>query len=197
MRVLGEVDMKIYWNIVAACWVALALYWAVSGLRVRAPKRTVSLMFTVPNMLLMYAGFVLALLPRFDVAPLSTRLAPSADWLQSIATFFALAGVAFAIWSRSVLGASWSATVRVYADQRVVSHGPYAFVAHPIYSGISLALLGTALVGGTVGHALGFVLVMASFYLKARKEERLMSAEFGAAYADYRRGVKFMIPFVW
>jgi protein-S-isoprenylcysteine O-methyltransferase Ste14 len=189
--------LDIYWNIVAACWVALVLYWIVSGLRVRAPKRTVSLMFTVPNTLLLYMGFVLALMQRFDVAPLSTRLAPTADWFESIATFLAVSGVAFSIWSRSVLGSSWSATVRVHADQRVVSNGPYAFVAHPIYTGISLALLGTALVGGTVGHALGFFLVVISFCLKARKEERLMCAEFGPAYADYRRGVKFMIPFVW
>jgi protein-S-isoprenylcysteine O-methyltransferase Ste14 len=27
-------------------------------------------------------------------------------------------------------------------------------------------------------------------------EERLMRVEFGAAYLDYRRGVKFIIPFV-
>jgi protein-S-isoprenylcysteine O-methyltransferase Ste14 len=188
--------MKFHWNIVAACWLVLALYWAVTGLRVRVPKRAVSLAFTIPNTLLLYAGFILALMQRFDVAPLAMRFAPSADWFEFIAMMLVVTGIAFAIWSRFVLGASWSATVRVHAGQRVVRTGPYAFVAHPIYTGISLALLGTALVAGTLGNALGFALVVVSFCLKARKEERLMSAEFGAAYVDYRRGVKFMIPFV-
>jgi protein-S-isoprenylcysteine O-methyltransferase Ste14 len=57
-------------------------------------------------------------------------------------------------------------------------------------------MLGTAIVGGSVGNLLGFVLVVASFWQKGRREERLMLAEFGDAYSDYRRGVNFMIPFV-
>jgi len=40
------------------------------------------------------------------------------------------------------------------------------------------------------------VLVVASFWQKGRREERLMVAEFGDAYSEYRRGVKFMVPFV-
>src|SRR5262245_3525509 len=108
--------MNPYWNIVAACWLVLAVYWAVSGLRIRASKRTVSPWFTIPNTLLLYAGFVLALMQRFDVAPLSIRFAPSADWFESIATLLVMTGVVFAIWSRMVIGTSWSATVRVHTD---------------------------------------------------------------------------------
>jgi len=186
-----------HWDIVAACWLALVVYWTVNGLRVRAPKRSVSLVFTIPNTLLLYAGFVLALMQKFDVAPLSTRIVPSTGAVGLVGVIFTVSGVAFALWSRWVLGANWSATVRVLADQRLISGGPYAFVAHPIYTGILLALLGTALVGGTVGHALGLGLVAVSFGHKARMEERLMCAEFGDAYVAYRRSVKFLIPFVF
>jgi protein-S-isoprenylcysteine O-methyltransferase Ste14 len=91
---------------------------------------------------------------------------------------------------------NWSATVRIVADQHVIRTGPYAFVAHPIYTGISLAAFGTALVGGTLGNALGFAMIVVSLCSKGLMEERLMRAEFGAAYVDYRRGVKFIIPFV-
>ncbi|HTO56252.1 MAG TPA: isoprenylcysteine carboxylmethyltransferase family protein [Pseudomonadales bacterium] len=186
-----------HWDIVAACWLALVVYWTVNGLRVRAPKRSVSLVFTIPNTLLLYAGFVLALMQKFDVAPLSTRIVPSTEGFGLVGAMLTASGVAFAIWSRRVLGHSWSATARVVADQRLISGGPYAFVAHPIYTGILLALLGTALVGGTVGHALGLGLVAVSFGHKARMEERLMCAEFGDAYVAYRRSVKFLIPFVF
>ena len=80
--------------------------------------------------------------------------------------------------------------------QHIVCGGPYARVAHPIYSGIALASLGAAIVGGSIGNLLGMALVAVSFWQKGRREEQLMLAEFGAAYADYRRRVKFMIPFV-
>ncbi len=186
-----------YWNIVAACWVVFWLYWTLSSLRRHTPKRAVSWSFTVPNTILLYAGFVLMLHRGINIAPLSTRFAPSTEWFDAAATLLVISGIAFAIWSRFVLGASWSATVRIHTDQRVVRSGPYALVAHPIYTGISLAALGTALVGGTVATASGFALLVGSFCSKGRMEERLMSAEFGAAYADYRRGVKFLIPFVW
>ena len=52
------------------------------------------------------------------------------------------------------------------------------------------------LVGGTVGNLVGFFLVVVSFWMKARMEERLLLVEFGDEYAAYRRNVKFMIPFV-
>jgi protein-S-isoprenylcysteine O-methyltransferase Ste14 len=186
-----------YWNIVAACWVVFWLYWTANGWRAPTPKRSVSWSFTVPNTLLLYAGFVLMLHRGIDIAPLSIRFAPTAEWFAAVATALVASGIAFATWSRVVLGASWSATVRIHADQRVVRSGPYAFVAHPIYTGISLAALGTALVSGTLASGLGFALILVSFCSKGRMEERLMNVEFGSAYADYRRGVKFIIPFVW
>ena len=178
------------------CWVVFWLYWSVSGWRLHTPKRTVSWAFTIPNTLLLYVGFVLMLIQRNLFAPLGIRLAPSTDWLQATSTMLVVLGVAFAIWSRFVLGVNWSATVRIHADQHVIRTGPYAYVAHPIYTGISLAALGTALVGGTLGNALGFTLIVVSLCSKGLMEERLMRVEFGAAYVDYRRGVKFIVPFI-
>jgi protein-S-isoprenylcysteine O-methyltransferase Ste14 len=188
--------MTTHWGIVAACWVVFWCYWGISGLRRHSPKRTVSATFTVLNGSLLYSGFALVLIRHIDVVPLSVRFVSGADWLEVAGTILVVLGCAFAIWSRWVLGANWSATVRINEGQRVIRSGPYAFVAHPIYSGIALAVLGTALVGGTVGNLLGFVLVIVSFWIKARMEEQLLLVEFGDEYAAYRRNVKFMIPFV-
>jgi protein-S-isoprenylcysteine O-methyltransferase Ste14 len=52
-------------------------------------------------------------------------------------------------------------------------------------------------VGDTLRNALGFALVVASLVSNGRLEERLMLTEFGTAYAAYRDGVKFLIPFIW
>jgi protein-S-isoprenylcysteine O-methyltransferase len=185
-----------YWNFVATCWIAFAFVWGVAGLRIRAPKRRASIGFTLLNTALLYAGFILVFLGRVNGTPLGVRFTPDASIVGFAGVLLILSGFAIAMWARWVLGANWSATARIGEGQYMVCRGPYAQVAHPIYSGIALATLGTAIVGGSIGNLLGFGLVVLSFWQKGRREERLMVAEFGNAYSAYRRRVKFMIPFV-
>jgi protein-S-isoprenylcysteine O-methyltransferase Ste14 len=65
-------------------------------------------------------------------------------------------GVCFAVWARSHLGKYWSGRITLKEDHRVIQTGPYAWVRHPIYSGLLLALLGTVLTVGTLQACLGF-----------------------------------------
>lgn len=188
--------MTPYWEIVAGCWVVFWLFWTISGVRVHSPKRKASRAFTILNGGMLYAGFALVLIRHIDVEPIAFHFVSGGRLVAVAGTSLVILGVAFAIWSRWVLGANWSATVRINEGQHLVRSGPYSIVAHPIYSGIALAILGTALVGGTLGGLLGFALVVASFWMKGRMEEQFMLSEFGDEYATYRRDVKFMIPFV-
>jgi protein-S-isoprenylcysteine O-methyltransferase Ste14 len=106
-------------------------------------------------------------------------------------------GVAIAWWARLHLGLLWSARVTRKADHKVVDSGPYALVRHPIYSGMLLSLLATAIAKGTILGVSGFVILLTGFWLKARLEERWLTAELGAdLYADYRRRVPMLLPFV-
>ena len=82
-------------------------------------------------------------------------------------------------------------------DHELVRNGPYALVRHPIYSGLALAILGTALAVGEVRCLLAFILVVFEFKRKSLQEERFMIEQFGAQYVQYRREVKSLIPFVW
>ena len=54
------------------------------------------------------------------------------------------AGIAFAVWARHYLGRNWSGTVTVKQDHELIRSGPYRLVRHPIYTGLLLAILGTA-----------------------------------------------------
>ncbi len=73
--------------------------------------------------------------------------------------------------------------------------GPYRFVRHPIYSGLLLAILGTALATSLVG-LVAVVVLGAYFYLSGSVEERNLTATFPTAYPEYRRRTKMLIPFV-
>ena len=109
----------------------------------------------------------------------------------------ALLGVLFTWWARIHLGPLWSGQITVKQDHRIVDTGPYALVRHPIYSGLILAILATAAAQATITGLVGAALIVIGVWLKARTEERFLSAELGAeAYGDYRRRVPMLVPFL-
>lgn len=107
------------------------------------------------------------------------------------------AGLGIAVLARVTLGRNWSGTVAVKVDHQLIRGGPYAVVRHPIYSGLALAPLGTAVFYTRVGCLLGVALAVIGWRLKSPTEEAFMEREFGAEYAAYKRRVKAPIPLVW
>ena len=102
---------------------------------------------------------------------------------------------AFTWWARLTLGDLWSGTVSKKEDHQIVEHGPYAVVRHPIYTGILLASFALAIQIGMLANLIGAVLLAVGFWMRARAEERFLSAELGeAAYADYRRRTPMLAP---
>jgi protein-S-isoprenylcysteine O-methyltransferase len=107
-----------------------------------------------------------------------------------------VAGLGFSLWARFALGRNWSGTVTIKRDHELVRSGPYAIVRHPIYSGILLALLATAIARGHLGAFVGLAVAALTLRLKALSEESFMVEQFGAQYSAYQREVKALIPFV-
>jgi Putative protein-S-isoprenylcysteine methyltransferase len=67
----------------------------------------------------------------------------------------------------------------------LISHGLFAWVRHPIYSGLFLAFAGWALFTGSLYKLLVACLLLGWFFLKSRYEERLLLAKF-PEYRNYR-----------
>jgi protein-S-isoprenylcysteine O-methyltransferase Ste14 len=122
------------------------------------------------------------------------RLYPGIEGIAVFGMLMTLAGVLFACWARVVLGRNWSGVVQVKQDHELIERGPYRYVRHPIYTGLLLAFLGTAVAIGELRGFLAVVIVGVSFWRKLRLEERWMSEQFGTAYADYMRRVKALVP---
>ena len=106
------------------------------------------------------------------------------------------AGLGFAVWARRCLGRNWSGIVTVKQGHELIRSGPYALVRHPIYTGLLLAILGTASAIGEWRGLIAFVLITAGFVLKLRIEEDFISETFGEQYARYRAEVPALIPFI-
>lgn len=105
------------------------------------------------------------------------------------------AGFLFAWWARIHLGRLWSAGITRKENHRVIDTGPYALVRHPIYTGVIVAVLATAAAQAKLTGLVGAAVIVFGLWLKARTEERFLTAELGAdAYGAYRRRVPMLIP---
>lgn len=107
-----------------------------------------------------------------------------------------VAGLAFAIWARVVIGRNWSGAVTLKEDHQLVERGPYRLVRHPIYTGILSMCVATAIVLGHLAGSIGVAIVFVSFWIKLIREEKVMLNRFPDKYAAYRQRVKRLIPFV-
>jgi protein-S-isoprenylcysteine O-methyltransferase Ste14 len=118
------------------------------------------------------------------------------DTMEQILFVVALVGLAVTWWARIHLGTLWSGTVTRKAHHKVIKTGPYAIVRHPIYAGISLALIATVLLRPGWLGILGAALIIASFVLKYRLEERFLMQELGPEYKHYKRETPALVPFM-
>jgi protein-S-isoprenylcysteine O-methyltransferase Ste14 len=105
-------------------------------------------------------------------------------------------GLGLVLWGRLVLGKMYNVSsalgAQLYADQRLITHGPYAIVRNPMYVGIIAATLGGLLIYRT--WSLVFALTFFGLVIRARREEQVLAAEFGQQWADYCRQVPGWIP---
>jgi protein-S-isoprenylcysteine O-methyltransferase Ste14 len=115
--------------------------------------------------------------------------------LEVIGTILFASGLGLAIWARVYLGRNWGMPMTEKAEPELVTSGPYKFVRHPIYSGILLALVGTAL-ATNLYWLIAVCIVGAYFVYSASVEERIMTSSFPATYPSYRERTKMLIPFV-
>jgi len=176
-------------------WLTLAAVWSIRALGVKKALRRESSVSRLYHLLFMTAVFALLFRHDFRIGRLGLRIITSAEAAYAGLVVTVL-GAAFAIWARWTVGQNWSATVAVKEDHSFVDCGPYRIVRHPIYAGILLAMLGTALVYGEAGCFLAVSLAFVAWWLKARMEEEFMTQQFGEDYRRYQRNVGQFIPFV-
>jgi len=121
-------------------------------------------------------------------------LSPMSGWFM---VAIVAGGFAFCWWARLYLGSLWSGRITLKEDHHVVDTGPYAFVRHPIYTGIIVASIATAAERGSGYGILGLVLITAGYWIKARMEERFLRETLGAdSYDAYARQTAMLIPYL-
>lgn len=181
---------------VSAAWMTFLAYWAVMAFSVKRTARRQNLRGRFFHVLIgAIASFLLVGSSR-RWGGLAIRFVPRAAGFAIAGALLAWIGIGLAIWARTILGRNWSATPTVKVDHALIRSGPYSVVRHPIYSGLLVAGLGTALAIGEARCLLAVAIMFIGWLWKSRTEEQLMIEQFGHEYEDYRRHTWALVPFV-
>jgi protein-S-isoprenylcysteine O-methyltransferase Ste14 len=166
-------------------WIVFAVVWIIGA---RFGKRTTRMENSSERAFHIMGSVLAAWLVFHSDIPANSNIQKGIGFVLSVA------GVALAIWARVLLGTNWSGMVTLKEDHELIRRGPYVYVRHPIYSGMLLALLGTAIWFGRWEGFVGFGIAFVTFLIKSRTEERFMVDHFGDQYRRYRSEVRALIP---
>jgi len=100
--------------------------------------------------------------------------------------------------STHALGRQWRLDAGLNSDHELVRSGPYRLIRHPIYTSMLCMLLGTGLLLVTPLTLLlpSIVFFVIGTEIRVRIEEKLLAAQFGDEFLEYRRRVPAYIPFL-
>lgn len=155
------------------CWLLFLVYWLISARRLKvvverqAPQAARS--YKLPTLL----GGLLLWWPA-AVPGLDHELYDRPAALRFVAAAVYMLGLGVACWARATLAGNWSSNVTFKRDHELIQTGPYRWARHPIYTGLTLMALGTALLVDRAGAWLGFLLMTLGFWIKLKHEESLL-----------------------
>lgn len=175
-------------------WGLLGLYWLLHARRAGSTAVQEAAWWRVIRLGILSLTFVLLLSPWLRRGLLGQRFLPDTPTGQVLGVAITGVGILLCVWARVHLGNYWSDKVVLKTDHQLVRTGPYRYLRHPIYSGVLLGILGTAIVLGEWRGILALAIMSANYFVKARREERLLAGQFGAQYAEYRKQAGFLAP---
>jgi protein-S-isoprenylcysteine O-methyltransferase Ste14 len=175
--------------IIGVCWLAFFIAWAIMAMIYGGGGRRSRNAAAIGLRLLMVAAAYLSVTYGYALQPFGAFT----ERVAIAGAIICFLGLQFAIWARVTLGRSWGMPMTLHDNPELVTSGPYSLVRHPIYTALSVMLIGTSLVFPFMVLPSLIMIVYCTF--AARREERDMTQRF-PSYADYKRRSKFIVPFL-
>lgn len=187
-------DVPIPRLIIFVLWLAWLIYWIIAARTAKTTRQREQPVWLAVHTLALLAAGLLYGAPKLAPLALQQRFVPDGALFPMIGTVLVAVGLVIAVWARHHLGTNWSGMAALKQQHTLIRSGPYHAVRHPIYSGLLLALLGTAIAIGAWRSLVGFVIALLVFLHRMRFEEAFMAEAFGDEYARYRRASWRLIP---
>ena len=175
--------------VLALAWGAFWLYWLAAAFSMKRGRIPWSRELGI-RVVIVAVVFVLVRVGAFRHQGRNTEA-----WRAGLGLVLLAVGLAFAIWARVHIGRNWGMPMTQKDQPDLVTSGPYAHVRHPIYAGILLAVVGTAVAIAWI-WLIAAALAAAYFIYSATAEERYMAKQFPDTYLAYKLSTKMLIPFL-
>ena len=185
------------WQIELIPWYVFLGYWVITWLRVKRTKAREKSVDRLITVVVVVIAYNLLFAQWLRMGPLRLRFLPEDPRIAWAGIAVTWVGVSVAVWARYCLGEYWSARVTLKEGHQLIRTGPYRFVRHPIYTGMLLGSVGTALVVGEWRGVLAVVMLLAAHSRKAMREESMLTREFREEYKAYRKQTGFLFPRLW
>ncbi|MGA9453063.1 MAG: isoprenylcysteine carboxylmethyltransferase family protein [Verrucomicrobiia bacterium] len=182
-------------SIIIGCWIIFLGYWLISALGQKAMAERQSLLSTLAHRIPVGLGWWMLAYPGLP-PPMNLALISRTNWALVTGAVVCVFGLFVTIWARWTLAGNWSSDVTFKQGHELVRTGPYRFVRHPIYTGLLVMGLGSAIEIGRLRCWLSIVVVGIGFWIKLKQEESLMRRHFPDEYPAYQKQVKALVPFV-
>ncbi len=179
-----------------AIWLLWIIFWLALARNVKVTVRRHAALPRLLNLALLYGAAALLAGPFAPVPWLTGRVLPSSQWKIwcALGAALTLLGMLCALWARICLGRNWSSVAAVKDDHELVTGGPYRWVRHPIYAGLTLGFVGTAVAIGQWRGVLALALSLIAIAQRILVEERFMRQQFGTVYDVYAQRVRALVP---
>jgi protein-S-isoprenylcysteine O-methyltransferase Ste14 len=182
---------------IGVVWIAFVTYWLISSFgskkSVRGPRRFAGLVARIAVAMLIVIAFRGHLFHQTEhvFSSVTSNVYCAATGLALI-----VVGLSFAVWARVNIGNNWGMPMTLKEEPELITSGPYAFVRHPIYSGILFAMAASIIVYGIISLMI-LLIAGAYFVYSAKREEANLVAQMPDAYPAYKQRSKMLIPFVF
>jgi len=175
-------------------WTGWFVVWLLWAFQSKQTQRKESPASRIGYTLVAWASMYLMFSPNPLRGQWLGGILPYRAWIGRTGIAVTAAGFALTLWARFRLGSNWSGAVTVKVGHELVRTGPYRLVRHPIYTGLILALAGTALALDQWRGVAAVGLLWVSFTIKRLREEQFMRQTFGAQYIEYSRNTGAIFP---
>jgi protein-S-isoprenylcysteine O-methyltransferase Ste14 len=190
MRVWKHEDVHALEIVFGIGWAAFWIYWLIAAFSMKRGRQSWGREVRV-RVLLIVLVTILIRVRAFHGGGIH-----STTWRSVVGMVLWAAGLAFAIWARLHIGRNWGTPMSQKDEPELVTSGPYRLVRHPIYTGILVAGVGTA-----IALSWSWLLIVAVtgiyFIYSAIVEERYMTTQFPDTYEAYKRSTKMLVPFIF
>lgn len=175
-------------------WIVFLVYWTIGAFKTRRTAQKEPFVARYGLVLVEVCGFFLLFDDDIRAGILNHRVLHLTHGVAIAGVVLIWAGIALALWARWHLGQYWSGRITIKEDHKLIRTGPYSRLRHPIYSGLDLAAIGSAVVINQWRCVLGACVVVIGYWIKAKREEAMLGRQFGEEFVEHRRYTGFLLP---